>query len=355
MKITPEANNKLLVLDGISGVPLGKELAEALQDYFSSVVYADLKVMPVRRFYGLRAVLIKSINRIEDKDNFYHFPKLDENRFEAYLKKTQPTHILVIGFVYKSLSPSFLSRLKHKYNFRLYLYDTDSCNLYAKRREFIFFMDVELGIYHHIFSFSKVTTQFFSRTRKLSASFLPFGANPILTQRPAFPKNDVLFIGSADLRRIFLLEQIQDKVKIFGNRWSRNFPLISDGLKNNISDTGVWGEALYQQLVDAKIVLNITRTQFYGAETGVNLRIFEALAAGCFLLTDYCDEIEELFEIGVEIEVFRSSKELVEKVNYYLSHPEQRDAIALAGHHAFLDRFTWKSCARVMSQNIISN
>lgn len=355
MTTLPKANDKLLVLDGISGVPLGKELAEALDCFFASVVYTDLKMLPVRRLYGFRAMLVKSINRIEDKDSFYHFPRLDEDSFETYIKESRPTHVLVIGFVYKSLSPRFLATLRDKYNFTLYLYDTDSCNLYAKRREFIFFMDVELVIYDHIFSFSKVTTQFFSRTRKLSASFLPFGANPILTQRPATPKNDVVFIGSADLRRIFLLEQIQDKVKIFGNRWSRNFPLISDSLKNNISDAGLWGEALYRQLVDAKIVLNITRTQFYGAETGINLRIFEALAAGCFLLTDYCDEIVELFDIGVEIEVFRSSKELVEKVNYYLQHTEQREAIASAGHEAFLKRFTWKSCASVMSQKIMSN
>jgi spore maturation protein CgeB len=68
-------------------------------------------------------------------------------------------------------------------------------------------------------------------------------------------------------------------------------------------------------------VLNITRSDFFGAETGVNLRIFEALAAGCFLLTDHCEELAELFAVGKEIETYRSSAELGRKrQDYYLNN-----------------------------------
>ena len=70
-------------------------------------------------------------------------------------------------------------------------------------------------------------------------------------------------------------------------------------------------------------------------------RIFEALAAGSFLLTDYCDELKDTFEIGTEIETYRSSDELREKVDYYLMHDELRKSIALKGHDKFLKKFTW--------------
>lgn len=263
--------------------------------------------------------------------------------------------VLVVGFIYKYLSPEFVANLKVKYDFKLFMYDTDSCNLYAKRREFIFFIENELVIYDHIFSFSKVTTRFFSDTKHLPASFLPFGAGKISMPQIETPQNDVLFVGSCDLRRIFLLEQVKDKVTVYGDRWKRNYPLISDALKANVKDVSIWGETLYQHLANAKIVLNITRTQFYGAETGVNLRIFEALAAGCFLLTDYCDEVAELFQIGEELEVFRSSKELIEKVDYYLQHPEKRHAIAQKGHETFLSKHTWESRAKLLVQKMLAN
>lgn len=204
-------------------------------------------------------------------------------------------------------------------------------------------------MYGEIFSFSKVTTRFFKETKNLNASFLPFGANNIVSKPLSAQSIDVLFVGSCDLRRIFMLEHIKDKVTIFGDRWHRNYPLISDALKSNIQDQSIWGEALYSQLAEAKIVINITRSHFYGVETGINLRIFEALAAGCFLLTDYCEELEELFVIGKEIEVFRSTSELAEKVDYYLNNSLKRQSIAQRGHEKFLKLHTWDARANLLA------
>jgi spore maturation protein CgeB len=110
----------------------------------------------------------------------------------------------------------------------------------------------------------------------------------------------------------------------------------------------VWGQELHRLLSSAKIVLNITRSEFHGAETGINLRIFEALAAGCFLLTDRCEEVESLFLTGVEIETFGSSTELTQKLSHYLQDNEARERIANQGHQAFLQRHTWQIRASEM-------
>ncbi len=123
---------------------------------------------------------------------------------------------------------------------------------------------------------------------------------------------------------------------------------MTDELKARVVDRSVWGEQLHQLIFSSKIVLNITRSHFYGAETGINLRIFEALAAGAFLLTDYCDELAELFVIGKEIEVFRSSAELVGKVEYYLSNENERIEIARRGHEKFLELHNWDMKAKYM-------
>jgi spore maturation protein CgeB len=338
----------LLLLDGISGVSLGREISEAFEQIGVNVSYADLRKFRSRKFYLLKSAIAKVFNKRENTDSFYHLPKLDEANVESLIKNEMPENVLIVGFFYKFLSPDFVLRIKKKYGIKFFLYDTDSCNLYSRRREFIFYIENELSVYDEIFSFSKVTTEFLQETLKFKATFLPFGANEITKPLGIKESIDVLFVGSCDLRRIFLLEKIRDSVLVFGDRWTRNLPLISSELKLRVTDKPVWGQELESLLFSSKIVLNITRSHFYGVETGINLRVFEALAAGCFLLTDYCEELAELFIVGEEIEFFRSASELVEKVNFYLDNPEKRREIARKGHEKFMQLHTWKSKAEYL-------
>lgn len=333
---------KLLILDGIGGVPLGREICDTFGDLGISATHFDCLQAPRRALYSARSTYAKLRNRGMERDSFYFLPKLIERDLQQLLAHEQPSHILVIGFIYKFFDPALLRRLVDEAGAGLFLYDTDTCNLYGRRREFIFFIESELPIYDRILSCSAVTTRFFKDTRGLDAVFVPFGAKPIVTNSRNQPV-DVLFVGSCDLRRIFLLEHIHNHVSIRGNRWQRNTPLISASLRARIDDRPVWGNDLHQLLGQTKIVLNITRTDFFGAETGINLRVFEALAAGCFLLTDHCEEIAEQFKVGEEIETFRSSKELADKVAYYLSNEEKRRTIARNGHQAFLVNHTWNT------------
>jgi spore maturation protein CgeB len=257
------------------------------------------------------------------------------------IREERPTHILVVGFIYKFFDPARLRVLADQAGAHLVLYDTDSCNLYARKREFIYFIEKELPAYHRILSCSAVAVRLFRETRGLDAHIVPFGAQPLGVARQGV-SIDVLFVGSADLRRILLLEGIRDRLTVRGNRWRRNHALISEALRARIEDRPVWGEELHRLLTQSRIVLNITRSDFYGAETGINLRIFEAVAAGCFLLTEHTDEICALFRPGEEIATYRSSRELAEKVEYFLGHEEERQAIARRGHQRFLADHTWK-------------
>ena len=71
----------------------------------------------------------------------------------------------------------------------------------------------------------------------------------------------------------------------------------------------------------------------------LNLRNFEVLSAGGFLLTDRLAEasgIDLLFEDGAEFATYSSEEELLEKARHFLSHPEEAAAIAARGHHRYL-------------------
>ena len=153
-----------------------------------------------------------------------------------------------------------------------------------------------------------------------------------------------MFVGSADMRRIFLLEHlVAFNLKVYGSKWKRNHSVISNELNNIIVEHPIWKDELYQEISRSKIILNITRSTFYGVETGINLRIFETLAARSFLLTDYTCELAELFKVGQEIETYSSAEELEDKVKYYLQHDDQRIKIAQKGYEKFLESYTWKS------------
>lgn len=347
-------NNRILVLDGIGGIDLGRNLTVSMQQTGVEALYLNMSALPRIAAYTLRQAWAKLRNKREDADGFYCLPKCQFEVLAQQIQQFQPDRILVIGFLYKFFDPFELKQLCESTGISLYLYDTDSCNLYSNRREFIFFIEHELSVYQKIFSFSAVVTRFLLR-KGLNAVFSPFGDTtkviPTRTSAPAV-QQDVIFVGSADLRRIFLLEGIVDKVTVFGQRWQRQWPLMSEALQQKVVDKPVWGEALQTKLHGSKIVLNITRTPFYGAETGINHRIFEALSMGCFVLTDHCDEIEQLFEVGTEIVTYRSAQDLVEKVDYFLSHEAERQRIAEAGHQRFLRDYTWLTRAADMLQQM---
>lgn len=78
----------------------------------------------------------------------------------------------------------------------------------------------------------------------------------------------------------------------------------------------------------SKINLNITMRPI---ETGLSLRIFDVLACGGFLITNYQAEIPDCFEIGKDLEAYESVEELEEKIRYYLAHEEERVEIAIRG------------------------
>jgi len=70
----------------------------------------------------------------------------------------------------------------------------------------------------------------------------------------------------------------------------------------------------------------------------VTMRVFDVLACGGFLLAEWSPALERAFDVGEEIEAWRTPQELEEKVAHYLAHPLEREAIAQAGLHAVRDR-----------------
>jgi spore maturation protein CgeB len=157
-------------------------------------------------------------------------------------------------------------------------------------------------------------------------------AHPLLTQWAATADGltepmpakacmwDVTFVGACYGYRGTMAKKLAQagiEVEYFGHGWSNGvvaaeeIPRIvrESRISLNFSGPGVWGKGPNQ----------------------IKARTFDVPGAGGFLLTETAPGIETYYIIGREIEVFTNSRDAIQKIRYYLAHPEQRDEITWAG------------------------
>lgn len=106
----------------------------------------------------------------------------------------------------------------------------------------------------------------------------------------------------------------------------------------------LFGLAMFQQLHDSKIALN-THIDI-STNNASNLRLFEATGVGTCMLTDWKQNMSELFEPDAEVVTYRGVEECVEKVRYLLTHEDERQSIAAAGQRRTLRDHTYAQRAQ---------
>lgn len=89
----------------------------------------------------------------------------------------------------------------------------------------------------------------------------------------------------------------------------------------------------------AKINLNITLRSI---KSGIPLRAFDILGAGGFLLTNYQSDFSDCYVADQDYVCFGSKEDLLQKLSYYLTHEEERKAIAQNGLHTTATQHTYE-------------
>jgi spore maturation protein CgeB len=164
----------------------------------------------------------------------------------------------------------------------------------------------------------------------IDAHYLPEACNPAWHRRVTLTHVerakygcDLCTAGNMYYYRARMLEMFKGyDLKI----WGHNYPrwLISP-LRSRYPGVFVAELEKAKAFNAAKIVLNAMHP---GEIAGVNCRLFEAAGCGAFQIADWKPALPELFEPEREIVTFRTREELKEKVDYYLAHPKEREAIA---------------------------
>jgi len=106
-------------------------------------------------------------------------------------------------------------------------------------------------------------------------------------------------------------------------RFYNDFKLIHDH-----AHPPLYGLEMFKVLKNFKITLNVhsENTPFAG-----NMRMFESTGMGTLLLTDYKENIRDLFIPDEEVVVYKSAAEAKEKIKYLLNNEKERKKIAEAG------------------------
>jgi len=157
---------------------------------------------------------------------------------------------------------------------------------------------------------------------------------------------DISFVGSISTdhrQRIALLEAVARRhdLKLWGNM-PKSLPPSSP--LHGCFQGEVWGAEMYQTLRRSRITLN-SHIDIAGREAG-NMRLFEATGVGAFLLTDFKDNLHELFEPGSEVAVWRSIDDCLTSIDRYLADAGARARIAAAGQARTMTQHTYGHRAR---------
>lgn len=193
--------------------------------------------------------------------------------------------------------------------------------------------------------------------------------NIILSQWAASPetypkldlplKYDVSFVGQRYGERQDIVNEIRAagiQVACFGYGWNENwfkrkwnkrfkrYPSLQ------FAKRGISCEEMVRVFNQSRINLNFSASSVENMPDQIKLRNFEVACCGGFLLTGKAPHLEDFFEIGKEIVCYDSTKDMIDKIKYYLAHEDERQKIALAGYNRTIKDHTYARFKDIFSR-----
>jgi hypothetical protein len=228
---------------------------------------------------------------------------------------------------------------------------------------------------------------------------LPMSADPQFYQPDYGPEvPQVTFVGSADYMRVELLGSAIEQglpLRVYGRQWVDNAhellcgvaprPAALSGLGRlrlsgrqhwqrlrthglaaewrhfsgrrrarpsvtsfeGIAAPSVSHEEMVNLTTNSAVVLGVNRCPHPGYPDDAplvysRLRDVEAPMMGACYLTEHCEDVEELYEVGKEVAVYRTGEELVSECRRLLKDEAARRSLRDLGRKAALSRHTWR-------------
>jgi len=154
-------------------------------------------------------------------------------------------------------------------------------------------------------------------------------ASPTYRRMPLIARNvDVSFVGRRHGDRYNVISAIRAAgidVQVYGTGWERRLSF----------------DEMVVMFNRTKINLNLSNASDIRFKQ-IKGRNFEVPACGGFILTEAPENLGDYYDVGKELSTYSSTKDLIQKIRYYLAHDGERESIALAGHERTLREHTFK-------------
>jgi len=186
---------------------------------------------------------------------------------------------------------------------------------------------------------------FFTNDPSLLPRYIKLGANAAALRlgtnekffRPLPPidkyRTDVLIIGRCLPNRVEPVKSILKHFDtiVYGEGWE-DYGIHSHGT--------IYGDDLMHALNSARIVPVFLQNPD-SSSMFIKVGVLDFTVAGGLVITNYLPGIENYLTYGKEIIGFGSIEDLIEKIGYYIAHPEEAEAIKKAGRERILREHTW--------------
>ncbi len=152
---------------------------------------------------------------------------------------------------------------------------------------------------------------------------------------------EVSFVGGMSVQHVERYNMLDAVAKLPGVEYwgygKEQLPKDSGVLACHKGDA--WAIDVFKILARSKITIN-THIDM-AANYANNMRLYDATGCGALLITDYKDNLNEIYEIGKEVVAYRTNDECVDLIRYYQQHPEEASKIAQAGQDRTLREYTY--------------
>jgi spore maturation protein CgeB len=167
---------------------------------------------------------------------------------------------------------------------------------------------------------------------------------------PAERPFDCIFMGNHSAYKESWLRTIVSKrpglrFAVVGGRWAG-----LDWIRQHdvyCTSVGLTGDAMSRLINHARIAIAIHHGPTGGEfdwQDEISARTFEIPATGTFMLHIDSDHVRQLYDVCGEIDVFSTPEQAITKIDYYLAHPQEREAMADRAYrrtladYSYLDR-----------------
>ena len=267
-----------------------------------------------------------------------YFSKIDRQVFIDVANEVEQFHPDLVVVVYRIVHPDFVIRMKQS-GYKIIQINPDALITHDFQKMFV----AEYDVYFTKDAFIK---RFMESNLKLNVKLYHEAFNRRVHIKPDIDKFDcekevnidVMTYGTLYPYRNRMLRILADSgidLTLFG---ISNYPFYDKSLNKYYTGYYIVGETKAKILYGSKIVFNNLN---YAEIESVNNRFFETNGSGAFQLSDYRPVLKELLPVDPESVSFKSIDDAIDKIKYYLQHPEERLSISQKIYQHFLNHYTY--------------